>query len=95
MTDVSARTTMKGTANCSKHCDLQNSVNQWCFERVRCFWDIPESISASVLLPVIPRTLRVCEPPRVKLQQCMLALTSSGISSGNSTQQGKSANAVC
>ena len=26
--DVSARTTMKGTANCDKHCELQNSVNQ-------------------------------------------------------------------
>jgi hypothetical protein len=26
--DVSARTTMKGAANCDKHCELQNSVNQ-------------------------------------------------------------------
>jgi hypothetical protein len=26
--DVSARRTMKGAANCDKHCELQNSVNQ-------------------------------------------------------------------
>ncbi len=26
--NVSARTTMKGAANCDKHCELQNSVNQ-------------------------------------------------------------------
>ena len=26
--DVSARTTMKGAANCDKHCELQNSENQ-------------------------------------------------------------------
>ena len=31
--DVSARTTMKGAANCDKHCELQNSVNHQIFER--------------------------------------------------------------
>jgi len=47
-TDVSARTTMKGAAKCDKHCELQNSVNQSGFERILCFWDIPESMPASV-----------------------------------------------
>ncbi len=40
---------MKGAAKCSKHCDLQNSVNQWYFERVSRFWDIPGSLPVSVL----------------------------------------------
>ena len=47
-TDLSARTTMKGAAKCDKHCELQNSVNQSGFERILCFWDIPESMPASV-----------------------------------------------
>ncbi len=33
-TDVSAQATMKGAAKCDKHCELQNSVNQWAFERI-------------------------------------------------------------
>ena len=47
-TDVSARTTMKGAAKCDKHCELQNSVNRQGLERILCFWDIPESMPASV-----------------------------------------------
>ena len=46
--DVSARTTMKGAAKCDKHCELQNSVNRQELERILCFWDIPESMPASV-----------------------------------------------
>ena len=46
--DVSARTTMKGAAKCDKHCELQNSVNRQELERILCFWDIPESVPASV-----------------------------------------------
>jgi len=46
--DVSARTTMKGAAKCDKHCELQNSVNRQGLERILCFWDIPESMPASV-----------------------------------------------
>ncbi len=55
MTDVSTQATMKGAAKCSKHCDLQNSVNQGHFERVSCFWDIPGSMPASVLCSTILR----------------------------------------
>ena len=46
--DVSVRTTMKGAAKCDKHCELQNSVNRQELERILCFWDIPESMPASV-----------------------------------------------
>ena len=46
--DVSVRSTMKGAAKCDKHCELQNSVNRQGLERILCFWDIPESMPASV-----------------------------------------------
>ena len=46
--DVLARTPMKGAAKCDKHSELQNSVNEQELERVLCFWDIPESMPASV-----------------------------------------------
>ena len=55
--DVSARTTMKGAAKCDKHCELQNSVNQWGFERILCIRDIPGCMPASVspsTIPVVP-----------------------------------------
>ena len=43
---------MKGAANCDKHCELQNSVNQQNLERILCSRDMPESMPASVsLLP--------------------------------------------
>jgi len=51
VTDVSARTTMKGAAKCDKHCELQNSVNQQGLERTLRFRDIPESMPASVSIP--------------------------------------------
>ena len=54
--DVSARTTMKGAANCDKHCELQNSVNQQILERKLHFRDIPESMPASVSNHLIPAT---------------------------------------
>ena len=64
--DVSARTTMKGAAKCDKHCELQNSVNRQELERILCFWDIPESMPASVSLPfnssmlaIVPAALSV------------------------------------
>ncbi len=49
--DVSVRSTMKGAAKCDKHCELQNSVNRQGLERILCFWDIPESMPASVSMP--------------------------------------------
>ena len=49
--DVSVRSTMKGAAKCDKHCELQNSVNRQGLERILCFWDIPESMPASVSTP--------------------------------------------
>ena len=41
---------MKGAAKCDNRCELQNSVNQWPLERALRSWDMPESMSASVLL---------------------------------------------
>ena len=41
---------MKGAANCDKHCELQNSVNQQNLERILCSRDMPESMPASVSL---------------------------------------------
>ena len=62
--DVSVRTTMKGAAKCDKHCELQNSVNRQELERILCFWDIPESMPASVsmlcyssMLAIVPAAL--------------------------------------
>ena len=49
--DVLVQTTMKGAAKCDKHRELQNSVNRQGLERILCFWDIPESMSASVSIP--------------------------------------------
>ena len=46
--DVSARTTMKGAAKCDKHCELQDSVNQWEVARMLLFRVILESMFASV-----------------------------------------------
>ena len=39
---------MKGAAKCDKHCELQDSVNQWEVERLLLFRVIPESMFASV-----------------------------------------------
>ena len=41
---------MNGAAKCDNCCELQNSVNQWPLERALRSWDMPESMSASVLL---------------------------------------------
>jgi len=41
---------MKGAAKCDNHCELQNSVNQWIFERALHSRDIPGSMPASVLV---------------------------------------------
>ena len=49
--DVSVRSTMKGAAKCDTHCELQISVNRQGLERILCFWDIPESMPASVSTP--------------------------------------------
>ena len=45
--DLSAQTTMKSTANCDKHCELQNSEKHQTLERALHSRDIPESKSAS------------------------------------------------
>ena len=50
--DVLVQATMKGAAKCDKLCELQNSVNQQNFERVLCFWDIPESMPELVSFAV-------------------------------------------
>jgi hypothetical protein len=68
--DVSARTTMKDAANCDKHCDLQNSVNQWSSERKLHFRDIPESMPASVSNRILPAT-RTLGSPEVLLFWCL------------------------
>ncbi len=68
--DVSARTTMKDAANCDKHCDLQNSVNQWSSERKLHFRDIPESMPASVSNRLLPAT-RTLGSPEVLLFWCL------------------------
>ncbi len=49
-TDISAQASMKGAAKCDNHCELQNSVNQWIFERALHSRDIPGSMPASVLV---------------------------------------------
>ena len=36
MMDVLAHKTMKGAANCGKHCELQNSVNQLDIDLLAC-----------------------------------------------------------
>ena len=46
--DALVQTTMKGAVKCIRHCELQNSVNQWGIERILCFWDIPASMLESV-----------------------------------------------
>ena len=48
---------MKDAANCDKHCDLQNSVNQWNSERKLRFRDIPESMPASVSDRIFPSSM--------------------------------------
>ena len=49
-TDISVQASMKDAAKCDKHCELQNSVNQWKFERILYFWVILGSMPTS--LPV-------------------------------------------
>ena len=61
--DVSARTPMKGAAKCDKHCELQNSVNQWKPERTLRFRDTPESLPASV-------SIRLCASSASCLAWC-------------------------
>jgi len=41
---------MKNAAKCDKHCELQNSVNQWKFERILYFWVILGSTPTSLLV---------------------------------------------
>ena len=72
--NVSARTTMKGTANCDKHCELQNSVNRQELERILCFRDIPDSMPASVCMFFLFQRLLLlgaccCDRLRVKICQ--------------------------
>ena len=55
--DTSARTPMKGAANCDKHCELQNSVNQQNLERILRSRDMPESMPASVSSVLSPGIL--------------------------------------
>ena len=70
--DASARTTMKGAAKCDKHCELQNSVNQQNPERILCFRDIPESMSASES-PLYPAALALSWAAflRVRARPCL------------------------
>lgn len=50
---------MKDAAKCDKHCELQNSENQWVFERILRFQDIPVSMPASESARVVPQVLVV------------------------------------
>ena len=65
---------MKGAAKCDNHCELQNSVNQLGFERILCFWDIPESMPASVSIVMCSVTcvLVVCVPGCSCLPGCLV-----------------------
>jgi hypothetical protein len=76
--DVSVRSTMKGAAKCDKHCELQNSVNRQGLERILCFWDIPESMPASVSMHYCSSSRMCCPygPCRCdcsRLRMCSLA----------------------
>ena len=42
---------MKSTAKCDMHCELQTSVSQWLVERLLCLWDTPEGAPASASVP--------------------------------------------
>mmetsp|Transcript_30015 Transcript_30015/g.56297 ORF Transcript_30015/g.56297 Transcript_30015/m.56297 type:complete len:149 (+) Transcript_30015:2151-2597(+) len=76
-TDILARAPMKGAAKCDNRCELQNSVNQWPLERALRSWDMPESMSASVL--IVP-TFSCCFS--IWWQRCcLLLLISSGMPS--------------
>jgi|NOAtaT_6_FD_contig_123_25806_length_1005_multi_57_in_2_out_0_2 hypothetical protein len=57
--DISAQASMKNAAKCDNHCELQNSVNQWTFERILHFWVILGSMPASVLVKAMPE-IGVC-----------------------------------
>ena len=48
MVGVSARTTMKGAAKCDKHCELQDSGNEWKVESVLLFRVIRDNMFTSV-----------------------------------------------
>ena len=56
-TDISAQASMKNAAKCDNRCELQNSVNQWIFERILHFWVIPGSMPASVLVETMQSVL--------------------------------------
>ena len=56
-TDISAQASMKNAAKCDNRCELQNSVNQWIFERILHFWVIPGSMPASVLVETMQLVL--------------------------------------
>ena len=56
-TDISVQASMKNAAKCDNHCELQNSVNQWIFERILHFWVIPGSMPASVLVETMQLVL--------------------------------------
>ena len=62
-TDISAQAPMKGAAKCDNHCELQNSVNQWIFERALHSRDIPGSMPASVLVESSCRCLSILDVP--------------------------------
>ena len=80
--DVSVRSTMKGAAKCDKHCELQNSVNRQGLERILCFWDIPESMPASVSMLCCSsgcRPLWACCCDCLCLRMCVGALEASDL----------------
>jgi hypothetical protein len=72
--DVSVRSTMKGAAKCDKHCELQNSVNRQGLERILCFWDIPESMPASVSMLYCSSGFYRCCCDCLRLRMCSFAL---------------------
>ena len=75
--DVSVRSTMKGAAKCDKHCELQNSVNRQGLERILCFWDIPESMPASVSMLCCSSG---CRPSRACCCDCLCLRMCAGAS---------------
>ena len=68
---------MKGAAKCDKHCELQNSVNQQNPERILCFRDIPESMSASES-PLYPAALVLSQAAYLRVRACPYLLLNVG-----------------
>ena len=69
---VSAQTTMKGAAKCHKHCELQDSVNQWEVEHTLLFRVFLESMFVSVSFVFLRGRVIQVSRFRVFMFQCSI-----------------------